>query len=242
MSPHATKVLAFDLDGTLTQHKSPLSPEYRELLCQLGKRYTLLMVGAGSCVRIFKQMRRFPIKIIGNYGMQYATVKEDAPHNRIVLERDNRVDVDHALAVRRADTLRRKLGCSSYQGDTIEIHESGMLTFPILGTAASIKDKLSYDPDRTRRREVYSQVVDLFPEYKVYVGGSSSFDIVPHPYAKLYALDLYCKAEGLTQEDILYFGDDYGLGGNDEDIYVSDVPFQCIDDYRTIPEYLKQLI
>lgn len=37
MSPHATKVLAFDLDGTLTQHKSPLSPEYRELLCQLGK-------------------------------------------------------------------------------------------------------------------------------------------------------------------------------------------------------------
>ena len=38
MSPHATKVLAFDLDGTLTQHKSPLSPEYRELLCQLGKK------------------------------------------------------------------------------------------------------------------------------------------------------------------------------------------------------------
>ena len=66
--------------------------------------------------------------------------------------------------------------------------------------------------------------------------------ILFHPYAKLYALDLYCKAEGLTHEDILYFGDDYGLGGNDEDIYLSDVPFQCIDDYRTIPEYLKQLI
>lgn len=49
MSPYATKVLAFDLDGTLTQHKSPLSPEYRELLCRLGEKYTLLMVGAGSC-------------------------------------------------------------------------------------------------------------------------------------------------------------------------------------------------
>ncbi len=79
MSPYATKVLAFDLDGTLTQHKSPLSPEYRELLCRLGEKYTLLMVGAGSCVRIFKQMRRFPIEIIGNYGMQYAVVKRRLP-------------------------------------------------------------------------------------------------------------------------------------------------------------------
>ena len=177
MSPHATKVLAFDLDGTLTQHKSPLSPEYSGLLCRLGEKYTLLMVGAGSCVRIFKQMKRFPITIIGNYGMQYATVKEEAPHNRLILERDNRVEVDKELAVSRADSLRRKLGYTSYQGDTIEIHESGMLTFPILGTAAPIQDKLSYDPDRTKRREVYAQVVDMFPEYKVYVGGSSSFDM-----------------------------------------------------------------
>ena len=242
MSPHATKVLAFDLDGTLTQHKSPLSPEYSGLLCRLGEKYTLLMVGAGSCVRIFKQMKRFPITIIGNYGMQYAPVKEEAPHNRLILERDNRVEVDKELAVSRADSLRRKLGYTSYQGDTIEIHESGMLTFPILGTAAPIQDKLSYDPDRTKRREVYAQVVDMFPEYKVYVGGSSSFDIVPHPYAKLYALDLYCRAGGLTHEEILYFGDDYGLGGNDEDVYLSDVPFQCIDDYRTIPEYFKKLL
>lgn len=137
MSPYATKVLAFDLDGTLTQHKSPLSPEYRELLCRLGEKYTLLMVGAGSCVRIFKQMRRFPIEIIGNYGMQYAVIKEEASHPRIVLERDNRAEVDKALAVRRADELRRELGYTSYMGDTIEIHESGMLTFPILGDGSA---------------------------------------------------------------------------------------------------------
>lgn len=46
MIPYDTKVLAFDLDGTLTQHKSPLSSEYKQLLTQLKTRYTLLMVGA----------------------------------------------------------------------------------------------------------------------------------------------------------------------------------------------------
>lgn len=48
MIPYDIKVLAFDLDGTLTQHKSPLSSEYKQLLTQLKTRYTLLMVGAGS--------------------------------------------------------------------------------------------------------------------------------------------------------------------------------------------------
>ena len=242
MIPYDTKVLAFDLDGTLTQHKSPLSSEYKQLLTQLKTRYTLLMVGAGSCARIFSQMRRFPIEIIGNYGMQYARAKEMGDRIKLELCRDDRAEVDVPLAIRRADELRKKLGYTSFEGDTLEIHESGMLTFPILGTQAPIQDKLSYDPDRSKRRAVYTQVVEVFPEYKVYIGGSSSFDIVPHPYAKLYALDLYCAGFGLKHEEILYFGDDYGIGGNDEDVFLSDIPFQCIDDYRTIPRYLIPLL
>ena len=66
------KLLAFDLDGTLTCHKTPLCEENRKALEALGKKYKLLMVGAGNCRRIFEQMGRFPIDIIGNYGMQYA--------------------------------------------------------------------------------------------------------------------------------------------------------------------------
>jgi hypothetical protein len=53
---------------------------------------------------------------------------------------------------------------------------------------------------------------------------------------------LFCRERGLSHEEIWYFGDDYGIGGNDEDVFLSDVPFQCIDDYRTIPEYLKQFL
>ena len=47
-------VIAFDLDGTLTQHKSPLSEECRAVLDRLREAgYTLLMVGAGQCRRIY---------------------------------------------------------------------------------------------------------------------------------------------------------------------------------------------
>ena len=63
------KVIAMDLDGTLTQHKTPLTPEHRAVLTALSRRYKLLMVGAGQVERIFRQLGRFPIDIIGNYGM-----------------------------------------------------------------------------------------------------------------------------------------------------------------------------
>ena len=48
------KVVAFDLDGTLTQHKTKLTPENRAALEKLAEKYKLLMVGAGTCRRIFK--------------------------------------------------------------------------------------------------------------------------------------------------------------------------------------------
>ena len=65
------KVIAFDLDGTLTQHKTPLDDQNRHALEALSKKYKLLMVGAGQVMRIFNQMGGFPIDIIGNYGLQF---------------------------------------------------------------------------------------------------------------------------------------------------------------------------
>ena len=59
------KVFAFDLDGTLTQHKTLIGDENREVLRRLSERYTLLMVGAGSAARIHDQIGKFPIDVIG---------------------------------------------------------------------------------------------------------------------------------------------------------------------------------
>ena len=45
------KLIAFDLDGTLTQHRTPLGPENKAVLDKLAKNHKLLMVGAGACPR-----------------------------------------------------------------------------------------------------------------------------------------------------------------------------------------------
>ena len=240
MEKEKIKVIAMDLDGTLTQHKQHMEPRTKATLEALSKKYKLLMVGAGQVYRIFNQMEQFPIDVIGNYGLQYATYN---PETRdLDIQRDLSFPVDRESVEKKVTFLREKHGYTEFAGDNVEYHPSGCLTFPVLGTKAVQADKLAFDPDRSKRRKFYPEVVELFSDYTVFVGGSSSFDMAPKPYNKYHALDLYCREHGLSHENVLFVGDDYGPGGNDESVYVSDIPFLCVDDYRTFPDLVSELL
>ena len=234
------KLVAMDLDGTLTQHKEQLSPEQRAVLERLAEKYKLIMVGAGQAKRIFNQMNHFPIDIIGNYGLQYA--RYNGATCDIETVRDLTFPVNKEEIEEKVTYFRNKYGYTEYRGENVEYHISGCITFPILGTKAIQEDKLSFDPDRKKRRAFYSEVVDAFSDYNVFVGGSSSFDMSPKPYNKYYALDLYCKENGYTHDQVVYIGDDYGQGGNDECVYLSDFNYLTIDDYHDFPNVVKDLL
>jgi len=232
------KLMALDMDGTVTQHKSPLDSECMELLSRLSQSIKLLMVCAGGCERVYRQMGEFPVDIYGYYGMQLSTVKDGAFE---VIE-NNTASVDKDLILGYAEIIRREFGFSEYDGQTIEFHDSGMITFPILGTAASLDKKLAYDPYRQKRRQFYGRVKEIFKDYNVFIGGTSSFDIVPKPYCKSYALENCIERYGIERDEVIYFGDDYGLGGNDEDIYKSDIRFIKVDDYREFPKFARSML
>lgn len=230
------KVFAFDLDGTLTQHKTPLEAQNRKVLEKLAEKHTLLTVGAGNCMRIHKQLDGFPMDIIGNYGMQYAKFTD----GELKLVRDDSVPFENKdLIEERITFFRQKYGFTEFRGDNVEYHASGCITFPVLGTKARQEDKLSFDPDRKKRRKIYAEVCEVFPEYNVFVGGSSSFDMAPRPFNKYYALDLWCKENGFEHSEVIFVGDDYGCGGNDESVYKSDFKFVTVDDYKKLEEALS---
>lgn len=231
------KLIAFDLDGTLSQHRSTPPPESFALLDELSKDYRLLMVGAGACERIHRQMNHYPIDIIGNYGMQTASFNKQAGCPELI--ESSSVPADRDGALRYAAELRRIYGWEEYTGETIEFHPSGMLTFPLLGTRAAIEDKLAADPTRKIRQAALDEVRKRFTGYTVFVGGSSSFDIVPLPYRKSFALEMFAKKSGISLDEMLYAGDDYGPGGNDEDVYTSGIRFVRVDDYRHVAGLMK---
>ena len=240
MDKNKIKLIAFDLDGTLTQHKSPLGEENRKVLEQLSKKYKLLMAGAGMCNRIFNQMGKFPIDVLGNYGMQYA--EYNSKTGELDIGRNDVMPVDKESIEKRVTAMREKYGFTDFAGDNVEYHASGCVTFPILGTAAKIEDKLAFDPDRKKRRAIYEDVKVTFSDYTVFVGGSSSFDMAPAPFNKACALAKYCEERGIAHDEVVYVGDDYGPGGNDESVYLSDFNFLTIDNYLDFPKVMSVLL
>lgn len=234
------KLIAMDLDGTLSQHKTLIPAKNRETLVRLSQKYKLLMVGAGRLSRIFQQLDRLPIDIIGNYGMEYGIYNPETKGIDII--RDESVPCDRETVTQKANLLREKYGFTKFVGEAVEFHDTGCVTIPLLGTAATLEEKLVFDPDRKKRRAFYREVVELFDEYCVFVGGTSSFDMAPRPYNKYFALDGYCKEHGLTHDQVVFIGDDYGLGGNDEPVYQSDFHYITIDNYLDFPERVKPLL
>ena len=123
MEKDKIKLVAMDLDGTLTQHKSPLESQCRRTLERLAQRYSLLMVCAGGCERVYRQMGEFPIAISGFYGMQYA----DAARGDFCVLDNVQIPVDREDILRRAQQFRNEFGLQEYAGDPVEFHASGLI-------------------------------------------------------------------------------------------------------------------
>ncbi len=232
------KLLVFDLDGTLSNHRSPMPAESRALLDALGKKYHLVMCGAGNVARIFNQMEQYPIDLVGNYGMMHAKVE----NGELVITKNVVTDIDKEFFLRETNRLREKYGYTEYAGEPIEWHPSGMVTFALLGTKAKKEDKLVFDPDRAKRRVMYPEVLEIFKDYTVFIGGSTSFDIVAKQYNKYDATMEYAKMHGYSKEQVLFMGDDMGDGGGDHHIRLGGIDYIHILDYTKIPEMLAFLL
>lgn len=193
------KLICFDLDGTLTQHKTLLTAANKAVLDTLAKRYEIIMAGGGNCARIYRQMGNYPITILGNYGMEESRVID----GEFRMVREEKSPVDRKFFLKTCEYLRKKYGYTDYKGDPLEFHESGMVTFGLLGTKPDKAAKLAFDPDKVRRRAMFPEVRDLFKDYSVFIGGTTSFDITPKQYNKFDAVMRYAGEKGYTIDQIL---------------------------------------
>ena len=227
------KLICLDLDGTLTQHRTPLGEENRAVLDKLKEKHKLIMVGAGDANRIRKQLCEYPIDILGNYGMQEYVVDPDGTFR---LVRVDSVEVDRAFFSEQVEYLRQKYGYTEYKGESVEFHPSGMVTFPLLGTKADVADKIAFDPTREKRKVLYPEVLEIFKDFTVYIGGSSSFDFSAKQFNKYDAIMRYAKENGYTKDEVLYVGDDFGDGGGDSHVRLGGIDYVEITDYRKFGE------
>ena len=232
------KVVAMDLDATLCQHRSPIPQENLKALDDLMKKYRCVMVGAGNAPRIYRQMGNYPIEISGNSGMQESEIRD----GKFVIVRAVTNEVDRAFFREKTDYLRRKYGYTEYEGEPLEFHASGMVTFGLLGTKPSAEHKVAFDPDRRKRRAMYKEVCEIFKDYSVYIGGSTSFDFAGKQYNKYDATLDWAKRHGYALEDVVFIGDDFADGGGDSHVRIKGMDHIVINDYRKFASAVSVLL
>jgi len=231
------KLICLDLDGTLTQHKTPMGDDVRAALDSLRQHYQLVMISGGGCDRIYKQMGEYPIDILGNYGMQESTVE----NGKFKLIAQHRTVPNTSFFLTKCQELREKYGYTHYYGNPVEFHQSGMVTFGLLGTDAPAEEKLNFDVDKKKRQAMYPEVCKVFSDYAVFIGGTTSFDIAAKRYNKYDAAMRYAEKRGIKKDEILYIGDDMGDGGNDSHIRLYGMDYIQSEDYRNFPQLVEFL-
>ena len=232
------KLVALDLDATLCQHRSPVPWKNLKALEALGGQYRCVMVGAGNAPRIYGQMGEYPIEIVGNYGMQESEVRD----GKFVIVRAVTNEVDRAFFREKTDELRKKYGYTKYEGEPLEFHASGMVTFGLLGTAPAAEHKVKFDPDRKKRKAMYKEVCEIFKDYSVFIGGSTSFDFAGKQYNKYDAIMSYARRNGYALDEIVFIGDDFGDGGGDSHVRLKGMDYIEIEDYRDFPRAVSVLL
>ena len=105
-----------------------------------------------------------------------------------------------------------------------------------------VNDKVKFDPTRAKRKVMYDEVCEIFKDYTVYIGGSSSFDIAKKQYNKYDAIMDYAKRNGYKKEEILFVGDDFGDGGGDSHVRLGGMDYIFVLDYTKIREFMKDYL
>lgn len=222
MSPKKILCL-FDVDGTLTIAQQNIRSEFDEFLqnkvkplCSLG------IVGGSSFKKIAEQMNgddvvsRFDYVFPENGLIQYKFGKEIGRQSiqKFIGEEKLQLFINFCLGYLSGIELPVK------RGTFIEFRV-GMLNISPIGRSCSQEERDAYekyDKEFHVREIMIEALHKKFPDIGLTyaIGGQISFDVYPHGWDKTYCLK-HLEDEGF--DEIHFFGDKTGVGGNDYEIF-----------------------
>lgn len=103
------------------------------------------------------------------------------------------------------------------------IDYGGHIAFTVLGRGAPREEKLSWDPDGAKRRKLKKAVQAKTPGFDVYIGGTTSIDIMCKGVNKAHSVEWLARRLKVKPSDMLFVGDALYPDGNDEVVIATGV-------------------
>jgi phosphomannomutase len=245
------KLIAFDLDNTLAESKSPLTDVMSELLGKLLESYEVCVISGGKFEQFKNQLiDRLEVNpallsklhMMPTCGTRYYRYNQQSGEwNKIYAE-----DLDDDQKKKIITVLEEaatKLGFweKDPAGDIIEDRES-QITYSALGQKALPEAKYAWDPDDTKKQAIRDYAAERLPDLEVRVGGITSVDVTRIGIDKGYGMRKLMAALNIVESDILFIGDKLDEGGNDYPVKAMGIDCLAVSDYRGTPAVVDAII
>lgn len=245
MSEPIYKIIAFDLDGTLTPSKSPLEKDMGELLTKLMSKYKVAVISGASLKQFEKQfltnLNASPnelrnLYIIPTNGASLCQYKTGwlCVHSYEFSEEEKKT-INEAFKKALAETSFEQP--PTLYGEQIE-DRGTQLTFSAFGMQAPLALKEKWDPDHAKRSRIVNALKPYLKDFSVHMGGATSIDVTRKGIDKAYGLKEVLKLTNLKPAEMLFVGDEIREDGND-------LPALALGEQSrsvTGPEETKQII
>lgn len=226
------KIIAFDIDGTLTASKTLITESMANLIKELVKQKIVIAIAGGS----FKQLEtqflppflrdNSMIPFIHNFTLLPTSGSQRYEYNEIKKEwaLTDKEPLPSEAKERAIKLLQEVIDNPIYGippnpiGEIIEDRDT-QITFTPNGQQAPIELKLHFDPDRKKRERIKAMLEPKLPEVSILINGTSSIDILPKGFNKAVGLIRFINKIGLKKSDVIFVGDGLFPGGNDYSVY-----------------------
>jgi phosphomannomutase len=204
------RIFLFDVDGTLTPPRTPMTPEFASLFRGFVKTNYVYLVSGSDISKIREQIPEDILReckgIFGSSANEFWIDDKKQYENVFVPSQEIVTELERLLLE------------SNYKGRTnnhIE-YRPGMINFSILGRSANKEQRHDYarwDKRMQERKRMAVNLMTKYPEIDVKVGGEISIDIYPWGLDKSQAVEFIRETH--PTDTIAFFGDRTDEDGND---------------------------
>jgi len=243
------KVVILDLDGTLTESKSAMTPEMGSLLASVLEKMPVAVMSGGAFLQFIKQFlpalppdahteRLFLYPTSAAQCYIFADGQWRAKYN-LAFTSEERAHILSAL-----ESALKEVGMEKppehVWGERTE-DRGAQITFSALGQQAPIEEKKKWDPARTKRAPLAAALVRELPDFTIAVNASTSIDITRKGITKAYGIEQLGKLLNVPIAEMLYIGDALFPGGNDAVVIPTDIPTRPVSGPAETAEILQTL-
>jgi len=247
------KLIIFDLDGTLTESKSPIKSGMCQELNRLLAEKLVAIISGCKFEQFKKQILRY-LRFSNQFNDKLLSRLYILPTNGAGMwqfdngwKNEYQENLSNEECEEIIEKLKKAIDESKVKksavlwGEQFE-NRGSQITFSALGQEAPLVKKIKWDPDKLKRYRIQKMLSPRLPQYTIQIGGTTSIDITKQGIDKAYGIKKLSKYLDISICDMLFIGDSLQKGGNDAPVKRTGIDWLSVHSAEETKKIIQKIL